>query len=449
MSAYGFIAVGLFVIAYLVVMFEHQLELRKSKPVIVAAGLIWALVALAYSIAGVGSEVEELFMGSLTEYAELLLFLLAAMTYVNTLEERNIFAALRDWLVSRGLSYRNIFWATGALAFFISPVADNLTTALIMAAVVIAIAGGVHSLLKGTSTQRQFIAFSALNIVIAANAGGAFSPFGDITTLMVWQSGIIPFTAFFHLFIPAVISWALPALIMSRFVSAEVPEKVHARTEVKRGGFVILALFVATIASAVLVHSVLLLPPVLGMMTGLGVLKFYGYYLKKTGETDSRTGNVHTVDGGEHTVGRWDIFTQLQRAEWDTLMFFYGVIMAVGGLKAFGYLAELSTVMYGHLGATASNVLVGLLSAFVDNIPVMFAILSMHPDMSQWQWLLVTYTAGIGGSMLAIGSAAGVAMMGQARGVYTFGFHLKWAWVAALGYFAGIFAHAIINGGML
>jgi Na+/H+ antiporter NhaD/arsenite permease-like protein len=133
---------------------------------------------------------------NILEYAELFLFLLAAMTYINTLEEREVFNALRAWLVSRGFTFRTVFWITGLLAFFISPIADNLTTALLMAAVVMAVGVG----------NDKFIALSCINILVAANAGGAFSPFGDITTLMVWQKGIIEFQEFFALFLPAVIN---------------------------------------------------------------------------------------------------------------------------------------------------------------------------------------------------------------------------------------------------
>jgi Na+/H+ antiporter NhaD/arsenite permease-like protein len=135
----------------------------------------------------------------------------------------------------------------------------------------------------------------------------------------------------------------------------------------------------------------------------------------------------------------------IARAEWDTLLFFYGVILCVGGLAQFGYLNLISTFMYHDLGATVANTLVGILSAIVDNIPVMFAVLTMNPEMSHGQWLLVTLTAGTGGSLLAIGSAAGVGLLGTARGVYTFGEHLKWMPVIALGYAASILCHLAIN----
>jgi NhaD family Na+/H+ antiporter len=428
----GLTALILFVFAYALVIGEEQIHMRKSKPVMVAAGIIWVLVAIAYMGIGQIDKVEAVLDHNLLEYGKLLLFLLAAMTFINTLDERNMFAALRSWLVSKGFSLYWIFWITGILAFFISPIADNLTTALLMAAVLVAVA----------SDRPQFVAMGCINIVVAANAGGAWSPFGDITTLMVWQAGLVKFAEFFDLFVPSVLNWFVPALIMSFFIEKGKPAAINEAVVVKQGGFVVLALFIATIAMAVIFHNSLHLPPVLGMMTGLGMLKVYGWYLKMF---DNDPGN-DTADG---SVGRFDIFNQLQRAEWDTLMFFYGVILCVGGLGAFGYLAMVSELLYTDMGATWANVMVGLLSAIVDNIPVMFAVITMNPDMSHGQWLLVTLTAGVGGSLLSIGSAAGVALMGQARGIYTFGSHLKWTWAVALGYVASIWAHLLINAALL
>ncbi|MBU0656956.1 MAG: sodium:proton antiporter NhaD [Gammaproteobacteria bacterium] len=424
----GITALILFVFAYALVIGEEHIHMRKSKPVIVAAGIIWVLVALAYGAIGQLDKVEAILDHNLLEYGKLMLFLLAAMTFINTLDERNMFAALRAWLVSRGFSLYWIFWITGVLAFFISPVADNLTTALLMAAVLVAVA----------SDRPKFVAMGCINIVVAANAGGAWSPFGDITTLMVWQAGLVKFQEFFALFIPSVVNWFVPALIMSFFIEKGKPAALNEAVRIKQGGFIVLGLFIATIATAVMFHNYLHLPPVLGMMTGLGVLKLYGWYLKVS---DHNPAN----DTGDEPVGRFDIFNQLQRAEWDTLMFFYGVILCVGGLGAFGYLALAAQAMYVDLGATWANVLVGILSAVVDNIPVMFAVITMHPDMSHGQWLLVTLTAGVGGSLLSIGSAAGVALMGQARGIYTFFSHLKWTWAIALGYVLSVWVHLLIN----
>jgi len=446
-EVYGLLALLIFVIAYSLVIGEEFLHMRKSKPVLVAAGLIWILIGIAYANIGDHHTAETAVRHNILEYAELLLFLLAAMTFINAMEDRKVFDALRAWLVSRGFSLKAIFWVTGVLSFFISPVADNLTTALLMSAVVMAVGAG----------NIPFIAISCINIVVAANAGGAFSPFGDITTLMVWQKGIVQFQEFFVLFIPSAVNWLIPAAIMSFAVPAGNPEPMKEKAIIKRGGYFVIGLFLFTIAMAVSFHNFLHLPPVLGMMTGLGLLKLFAYYLKKTEKPMNEDDMEVTAmsSGGDFEReqsddSKYDIFTILARAEWDTLMFFYGVILCVGGLGTIGYLSMVSNAMYegtGLLGTgvTGANVLVGVLSAIVDNIPVMFAVLSMNPDMSQGQWLLVTLTAGVGGSMLSIGSAAGVALMGQARGIYTFFAHLKWTWAIALGYIASIWVHLWIN----
>ena len=429
-STVGLAALLIFALAYLLVMAEEFTHLRKSKPVIISAGLIWALIALAYqSHPELVTLPEQAVRHNLLEYAELMLFLLVAMTYINSLEELRVFEALRARLVRSGFGFRALFWVTGGLAFFISPVADNLTTALLMCAVVLAVGGD----------NQKFVMLSCINIVVAANAGGAFSPFGDITTLMVWQKGTVGFWEFFDLFVPSAVNFLVPAIIMHFAIPDEKPVASDEVVDMVVGARRIIVLFLLTIATAVSFHNFLHLPPVIGMLTGLGYLQLFGFYLKKTHQRNNRSSD----DVGN--VVAFDVFRPIARAEWDTLLFFYGVVASVGGLGFLGYLGLASETMYTQWGATQANIAVGLLSAIVDNIPVMFAVLSMNPDMSQGQWLLVTLTAGVGGSLLSIGSAAGVALMGQARGKYTFFGHLKWMPVIALGYSASIASHLWLN----
>ena len=436
----GLASLVLFVFTYALIVSEETIHLRKSKPAIVAAGIIWVFVAITYAAHGVPELVENEVRHDLVEFAELFLFLLAAMTYINTMDERGVFNLLRAWLVSRGFSLRQIFWITGAIAFFLSPVADNLTTALLMAVVVSTVGGRNY----------RFISISCINIVVAANAGGAFSPFGDITTLMVWQKGMVQFQEFFALFFPSLVNWLVTAMILGFAVPRGRPDPVQEQVSLGYGAWVVVGLFLLTITMAVCFHNFLHLPPVLGMMTGLGLLKLFGYYLQKRDDVIYRDPHESgpagsALDLESRPAGSYDIYRNLQKAEWDTLMFFYGIILCVGGLGAFGYLAIASELTYGNLGATGANILVGFASALIDNIPVMFAVLEMHPDMSLGQWLLVTLTAGVGGSMLSIGSAAGVAVMGQCRGIYTFFSHLKWSWAVVAGYAASIAVHFFLN----
>jgi Na+/H+ antiporter NhaD/arsenite permease-like protein len=422
----GLAVLFIFAAAYFLVICEEVIEMRKSKPVLVAAGLIWALVAIGYQSSGAARATEAAHTAVnqiILEYGELLLFLLVAITYVNTLEERRVFDVLRARLVGLGLGYRALFWLTGAIAFPLSAVLDNLTTALVMGAVVLSLGAG----------SRTFVALGCINIVVAANAGGAFSPFGDITTLMVWQAGKLGFWEFFDLFLPSLVNWLVPAALLHLAVPAGKPTPRQERVLLKPGSIGVILLFAATIATAVSFKNFLHLPPAIGMMLGLGYLQIWAYYLNRQGKRR---------DDADMLL---DSFKEIQRVEFDTLLFFFGIIFAVGGLGAMGYLAVTSQILYAGLGPTTANIVIGALSAIVDNIPLMFAVLKMDPVMPDGQWLLVTLTCGVGGSILSIGSAAGVALMGQARGSYTFFAHLKWSWAIAAGYAAAILVHRFVN----
>jgi NhaD family Na+/H+ antiporter len=418
----GYLAIGLFVIAYILVMVEEFTHFRKSKPVILAAGIIWGLIGWVYASEDLPHLAEEALNHNILEYSELFLFLLVGMTYIEAMRDRNVFEALKVWLINKGFSLKQLFWLTGFLAFFISPVADNLTTALIMGAVVMAVG----------SDNPRFVSLAFVNIVVAANAGGAFSPFGDITTLMVWQKGLLDFHEFFALFTPALVNFVVPAAIMHFAIEDQKPSEKLAYIGIKEGGLVIIALFMLTILTAVIFYNFLQLPPAMGMMTGLSFLMIAAYFIRRSEHKADKEG--------------FDVFNKVSRAEWDTLLFFFGVIVSVGGLGFMGYLALTSEAMYASLGPTYANILIGLLSSVIDNIPVMFAVLTMNPEMSDGQWLLVTLTAGVGGSLLSVGSAAGVALMGQSKGLYTFVSHLKWMPVIALGYIASIYTHIWVNG---
>ena len=421
-SYVGILSLITFIIAYAVVMVEEFSHLRKSKPVILSAAIIWAIIAFHFSSnKDYAIEIEHALEHNILEFAELFLFLLVAMTYINSLEERKVFDVVRYQLTSRGFSFRQLFIFTGIITFFLSPIADNLTTALVMCSVLMACGKG----------NAKFISIGCINIVVAANAGGAYSPFGDITTLMVWQAGIVEFFTFFKIFFPSVINYVIPAAIMYFFIPKEKPEVSTEKVYMKRGGRVIIFLGLFTIFSAVNFHNILHLPPMLGMMFGMGLLGLYSFYLQITHDPSVED-------------QKFDFFKKVARAEWDTLLFFFGVILSVGGLGFIGYLSLVSEFLYVDLGPTLANSIVGILSAIVDNIPVMFAVITMRPEMSTDQWLLVTLTTGVGGSLLSIGSAAGVALMGQARGYYTFFGHLKWTPVIFLGYVASIYLHVLM-----
>ena len=427
----GIISIIVFIIAYAFVMTEEVTHLRKSKPVLFAAGLIWAMIAWVGAQTGDSYAVKKEIMHAFDEFNQLMLFLLVAMTYINSMSERNVFEKLRSILLDQNFSYKKLFWITGFISFFLSPIADNLTTALTMCAVVLAVGKG----------NKNFTSISCVNIVVAANAGGAFSPFGDITTLMVWQAGYVEFTEFFQLFLPSLVNFIIPSFIMSFFITGSADDVENPPVILKQGAIQISLLFLLTIMMAISFKNFLNLPPVFGMMFGLSFLQLYGYYLKRSFSAQSKINR----DGSDQPFG---IFKQIAQAEWDTLLFFYGVIMCVAGLSKIGYLALLNTTLYDGLGFTVANSLMGIISALIDNIPVMFSVIQIHDTttMDLSQWLLITLTAGVGGSLLSIGSAPGVALMGQAKGIYTFSSHLRWTGVIFIGYVMSILTHLWLSG---
>jgi Na+/H+ antiporter NhaD/arsenite permease-like protein len=460
----GYLSLVLFVVAYLFAMTEEVTNLRKSKPMVLAASLIWVFIASIYARNGMSEQAGLAFRASLEGYAQLFLFIMVSMTYLNAMEDRGVFESLRIWLLSKNFSYRQLFWITGIQAFFISSMCNNLTTALLMGSVIVAMG----------KNEKKFVTLACINVVVAANAGGSFSPFGDITTLLVWQKGVVPFGDFFSLLIPAIVNFAIPAAVMHFAIPKKQPEAVQEDQVMKRGGLVIIFLFVMTIITAATFENFLGLPPVAGMMMGLTYLKFFSFYLQKTADhsdhpahelTDSEVTKLQTqtVNGKKDYFAPmkmmntpqykeaefdqpFDVFNKVANLEWDTLLFFYGVMVAVGGLSFIGYLEVASAQLYSGINPTVANILIGIASAFVDNGTIMLAVLTMAPDISQGQWLLVTLTAGVGGSLLAVGSAAGVGLMGQAKGIYTFTSHLKWTPVIALGYAGSIVAHFLLNG---
>lgn len=416
MTWVGFASLLIFLVGYYLVAAEEKYGIDKAKPALFIGTFMFILIAIYYSLNDLDMNLVHVQAQHLIlEIAEIFFFLFVAMTYIESLLHMGVFDRLKYNLISKGYTYRKLFWVTGFLAFFISPVADNLTTALILSTVLITI----------EKSRKDFLVPGAINIVVAANAGGAWSPFGDITTLMSWAAGKGQFSDFLYLFPAAVLGYFVTAFLLSRFVPKVVPAfdaSKEKQPKMAEGAKVVMFLGVLTIVCAVLSHQVLHLPAMWGMMFGLSLLKVYAYGLKRK-------------YGDEH----FNIFHSMAKIENNTLMFFFGILAAVGALYFIGWLA-LASVVYDPsvLGPTWSNIGVGFLSAIVDNVPVMSAILKANPDMGVDQWMLVTMTAGIGGSLISFGSAAGVGVMGKMHGIYTFGSHMKYSWTILLGYIVSV-----------
>ena len=417
----GIACLIIFVVGYFFIATEENFHMDKAKPAIFIGTFMFLLIgfymlANGLDVHSLQNEVNHLIL----EISQIVFFLMVAMTYIEALIERDVFNALKYNLVSKGYTYKKLFWLTGILAFFISPVADNLTTALILSTVLLTI----------DKTNTNFLVAGAINIVVAANAGGAWSPFGDITTLMAWAAGKAPFIDFFALFPASIIGWLVTAFLLARVVPEGSPHfdpATEPKVSIKKGGKVVIGLGAFTIFSAVMMHQLFHLPAMWGMMFGFSLLSLYTYIYKKTNKNEEP---MH-------------VFHYMSKIENNTLFFFFGILAAVGALHFVGFL-NYAVSLYDKFGATTVNIGVGFLSAIVDNVPVMSAVLKANPMMGAdagenlSQWLLVTLTAGIGGSMISFGSAAGVGVMGKLKGIYTFGAHMRLAWTVVVGYVVSV-----------
>ncbi len=436
----GYLAIAVTVLAYIAAMSEEVIALRKSKPMVMGSALVWFAICIYYALHGEAKVAAVAFESNLLAYIELFLFILVSMTYLNAMEERGVFDGLRIWLLNRQYSYRQLFWITGVLAFLLSTVINGMAVALLLGAVAAAVG----------KKKKEFVALACVNIVVASNAGGSLSPLGGISTLFVWQHKILPFYEFFTLAVPCMVNFLVPAAIMHFFVPKETPAASTSTIWLRRGSKRVIFLFVVTLAITVWSNIVLELPPAAGMMAGLGLLQFFSFYLTKTAqEVKSEFAHVYQLFQVEvpkdNKKQDFDVFKNIGNVDWDTLLFFYGAMMMIGALSFIGYLDTIAHFLFGQISPTVANISIGLSSAFVDNGTLMFAVLSMHPDLPPGQWLLLTLTLGVGGSLLAIGSAPGVALLGQIKEGYTFAFHMRWMPVILLGYFASIAVHFWIN----
>ncbi len=436
----GYLSIAVTVLSYVAAMSEDVIELRKSKPMVLGSAVVWFAICIYYALHGEAKVAAVAFESNLLAYIELFLFILVSMTYLNVMEEQGIFDGLRIWLLSQQYSYRQLFWITGILAFLLSTVISGLAVGLLMGTIAAAVG----------KKKKEFVALACVNIVVATNAGGSLSPLGGISTLFVWQHKILHFYEFFSLAVPCLVNFLLPASVMHFFVPKETPAVSTSVISFRRGSKRVIFLFVVTLVITVSSNVLLELPPAAGMMAGLGLLQFFSFYLTRTTqEVPSDFAHVYELFQVEVPVKNrkrdFDIFKNVGNVDWDTLLFFYGAMMIIGALGFIGYLDAIAQFLFGQISPTVANISIGLSSAFIDNGTLMFAVLNMHPDLPPGQWLLLTLTLGVGGSLLAIGSAPGVGLLGRIKEGYTFAFHMRWMPVILLGYFASIVVHFWIN----
>jgi len=429
----GYFTIAVTVGAYIVAMTEDMHRMSKAKPMVLGCGLIWFSIFIYYAVCyGSAKNVAAAFQSNLTAYAELFLFIMVSMTFLNTMTERGIFDSLRIALVNRQYHYRQLFWITGILAFLLSTVISSLTVGLLMGYIILVL-GKDHP---------KFVGLAGLNAVIAANAGGTMSPLGGISTFFVWQQNILHFHDFFKLTLPCIANFLVPASIMHFAVEKGIPHLSHEEPVFKRGSKRVIFIFILTFSITITTNVFLDMPAIVGMMFGLAILQTFSYFLtrsEKPGCDDSQKG--------------FDVFKCIAGVDWDTLLFFYGAMMIVGALNFLGHLDAIAAYLFGQIDPAVANILIGLSSAFIDNGTLMFAVLNMHPTFTMDQWLLLTLTLGVGGSLLAIGSAPALHVLGLMKGNvaedegYTFTLHLRWMPVVLLGFIASVGVLYLQNGG--
>jgi Na+/H+ antiporter NhaD/arsenite permease-like protein len=444
----GYFVIAMTFLAYAVAMTEDLHQMSKAKPMVLGSAIIWFAIFIHYSFAyGTAKNVVPAFQSNLTAYAELFLFITVSMTFLNSMTERGIFDALRIVLVNRKYSYRQLFWITGALAFLLSTVISSLTVGLLMGYIILEIGKG----------QPKFVGLAGLNAVVAANAGGTLSPLGGISTFFVWQQNMLHFTEFFALTIPCLVNFLVPAAIMHFSLPNVCPNFQKEEIVLKRGSKRVIFIFILTVSITVASNVFLEMPSIAGMMFGLAILQFFSYYLTKS-ESKFKKSNQYFTEYGEinyimDSKKGFDVFKCIAGVDWDTLLFFYGAMMIVGALSFLGYLDAMAHYLFTQISPTLANILIGLTSSSIDNGTLMFAVLNMRPPFPVGQWLLLTLTLGVGGSLLAIGSAPGLHVLGLMKGQmkegegYTFTLHLRWMPAVLLGFFASIATLFLINGG--
>ncbi len=411
--------VAIFVVAYAAIALEHPIGINKSSSALLGAGLLWSVYALASPDAHlVAHQLNE----SLASTAQIVFFLIGAMTIVEVIDAHNGFEVITSHIRTRKLS--SLMWLVGIVTFFLSAVLDNLTTTIVMI-----------SLMKKLLDNHEDRLFFAGLIVIAANAGGAWTPIGDVTTTMLWIGGQITTLAIMKgVLAPSLVNLLLPLAVVSymlrgREVVAPVREEngdIPQSTLFERNLMFLLG--IGILVSVPVFKTVTHLPPFMGILLGLGILWLAGDLVHR---------NKDEIDKRHFTLAH-----ALEKIDMSSIVFFIGILLAVATLEHTHILSAIA----GWLDRTVGRLdlivtLIGLVSAIVDNVPLVAASMGMydlavHP-VDSFLWEFMAYCAGTGGSILVIGSAAGVAAMGLEK-VHFFWYVRKISWLALLGYFGGI-----------
>ena len=412
------ILIAAFVVGYLAIIFEHNIKINKAAPALITGVVCWTIFIL---FAASREHVVEALLHHLGELSQILFFLMGAMAIVELIDLHDGFDIITRRINTK--SKRKLIWIIGLLTFFLSPVLDNLTTAIVMISLV----------RKLIAEKNDRLLFAGV-IVIAANAGGAWSPIGDVTTTMLWIGGqVTASNIIVKLILPSLVCVLVPLVVLHFSLKGDVqtPEQMidknQAQTSTPLQRNVVFLSGVGVLLMVPVFKGVTHLPPFMGILIGLGILWVI---------TEVMHGNRNEEERKQFSVAY-----ALQKTDVPSILFFLGILLAVGALQETGQLALAATALNTHLkNETLIVISIGLLSAIVDNVPLVAAAMGMYTleqfptDHSFWEFL--AYCTGTGGSVLIIGSAAGVAIMGIEK--VEFVWYLKRiGWLALLGYLAG------------
>lgn len=452
------IVILVFVFGYLAITLEHSLKIDKLIPALVMMAISWGLISLGLDhfsqwfdsgehnliegFANYGHEekralLEETLLHHLGKTAEILVFLLGAMTIVEIIDYFNGFSTIKDFVKTR--SKRKILWIFSFLAFLLSAIIDNLTATIVLI-----------SILQKIVKDRDVRLWYAGLIIIAANAGGAWSPIGDVTTTMLWIGNKVSTGHLIgYLFVPSLLCMIIPSLVASRLsvFKGELDVEENLKEERKnKFSSIMLYLGLGAIIFVPIFKVITHLPPYVGMMLSLGVVAIFAeiYSNSKFSMTE-----VDSSESDEH-AHHSPVHHSLSKIELPSILFFLGILLAVAALESLGILYNFASTleetmpMLGtelhHAGVSDIVVLLlGVASAVIDNVPLVAASLGMfHEPMDNELWHFIAYSAGTGGSMLIIGSAAGVVAMGMEK-IDFFWYLRKISWLALIGFLAGAF----------
>ncbi len=436
MSSLTIAIIVVFIIGYFFIAIESVTEINKAAIALLMCVICWSLFMMSpesyISADNVIAEVGEKIKMSLGETGETLFFLMGAMTIVEIVDSNGGFNFVRDTIKTR--SKRKLLWRIAFMAFFLSAILDNLTTSIVM----------IMVLRKLVQDRKERLIYAAL-VIIAANSGGAFSPIGDVTTIMLWIKGVITTQGVItEIFIPSLVSMVIPAFILQYQLSGKFDKEqnlkvaeISAFTKTQRN--IIFWLGVGGLCFVPIFRSLTNLPPFMGILLVLGILwTVTEIFHRSTDEEDTMAKRVTEL---------------LTRIDLSTILFFLGILMAVSCLEHIGVLTALGQSLDQISGGNHYLVtgIIGVLSSIVDNVPLVAGAMGMYPVAATGDmavdgifWQLLAYCAGVGGSMLIIGSAAGVVVMGLEK--ITFGWYLKRiTWIAFVGYLCGMFSYWVIR----